>query len=263
MPDFALRPVDADRLAAYLATFAEPSDVQSAAAENRPASVSAEGGAGSVSAEPDTELVARGKQLVEKRGCVACHENPGVELPADFAPVLGSASPPASGCLRTDRAAGAAPYFTLGLADRVKLETFLARRPEKPSTVAPQEIAERTIRHTLQCFRCHTRDGTGGDALSRAILRYSGQGGTSDHVALNPPEISGAGARLHREWLLKMLAGNVPSGRPWLKVRMPGFALTEPQRDRIADRLQSADAIPDLKAPRPHVLPARRLGRAA
>jgi len=37
---------------------------------------------------------------------------------------------------------------------------------------------------------------------------------------------------------------------------MPRFALTDDERTRLADRLAAADAIPRLKAPRPHELPA-------
>ncbi len=247
MPDFNLKPIDAQRLAAYLSTFHHPDDTPpTPSAETRPSAPSA---------IPDPGLIARGKQLADQYGCAACHEIPSVEITAGPGPRLDKGTDLASGCLRADRVSDSVPHFTLRPADRVAVEEFLFRRPAAASPVAPQEIAERTIRHTLQCFQCHSRDGTGGGQLSRALARYLAEDKASDQISLVPPDISGVGARLQREWMLNTLVGDSPSARPWLKVRMPGFGLTEQQRARIVDRLAVADEIPNLKAPRPHQLP--------
>jgi len=243
MPDFAIRPLDAERLAGYLSTIAGADKPKSSPASKTKA---------------DANLVARGKQLVEQHGCTACHDLPGVELPTDFAAPLGSDSSSASGCLGVNRAASGerpSPRFNLPLADRVAVVEFLARRSENPSAISPHDRTARTVRDTLQCFRCHVRNGTGGEGMSRALRRRLGQEASLDQVALTPPELSGVGARLRREWLLKTLAGDPPSARPWLKVRMPRFAISQEQREAIADYLVSADTIPSLKAPRPHRLP--------
>ncbi|MEE8451069.1 MAG: DUF6807 family protein, partial [Thermoguttaceae bacterium] len=243
MPDFALIEIDLQRLAAYLSTFDDGKDPTA--------------DKGDKGRQSSAELIAQGKQLIEQHACAACHEIGGIEFPAtgNSAPDLGKAANVASGCLSTGRSAGAAPRFVLPVADRVAVEEFLARRPEAPSAVAPGRIAGRAMQHTYACFRCHVRDGNGGDALGRAVLRYSSEEKGFDQLPLMPPEISGVGARLQREWLLKVLEGNAPSPRPWLKVRMPAFAINAEQRELLADHLTAADRIPDLKAPRPHKLP--------
>ena len=234
MPDFALKPADSRRLAAYLSTFGKADPAGPAPAE--------------------AEQVARGRKLVEERRCAVCHLLDEIGPPA--AASLGPGANLSNGCLRTDRAAGSMPHFTLPPADRVAMGEFLARRPDRPSNVAAQELAQRTIDHRLACLQCHTRNGAGGRQLSRAVLRFAGQDKVLDQVSLTPPDISGAGARLQRPWMDRVLSGNAPSARPWLKVRMPGFAMTDRQRNEIADWLTTADAIPDLRASRPHRLPA-------
>ena len=55
--------------------------------------------------------------------------------------------------------------------------------------------------------------------------------------------------------MLETLAGNSPSNRPWLKVKMPSFGLSEAERSRIAARLAVADEIPGLAAPRRKRMP--------
>ena len=247
MPDFAIRPIDAARLAGYLSTIGGADEPASSPAPKPKADA------------PDAKLVAQGKQLVEQHGCAACHDVPGVKLPADFAAPLGSDSSSGSGCLGANATVSGqrpSPRFNLPLADRVALVEFLARRPESPATVAANERTARMVRDTLQCFRCHVRNGTGGEGMNQAVRRRLEEEASLDQVALTPPEISGVGARLRREWLLKTLAGDPPSPRPWMKVRMPRFAISQEQRVAIADYLVSADAIPSSKAPRPHGLPA-------
>ena len=247
MPDFAIRPIDAARLAGYLSTFggADKSTTSSESKKKPDA--------------PDAQLVAQGKRLVEQHGCAACHDLPGVKLPTDFAAPLGSDSSLASGCLAvngTTSGERSPPHFNIPLADRVALVEFLVRRPMNPTIVAASERTARMVRDTLQCFRCHVRNGTGGEGMSRAVRRRLEEKASLDQVALTPPEISGVGARLRQDWLMKTLAGDPPSPRPWMKVRMPRFAISQDQREAIADYLASADAIPGLKAARPHGLPA-------
>jgi len=247
MPDFAIRPIDAARLAGYLSTFGGADKSTPAPTSKKKADA------------PDAQLVARGKQLVEQHGCAACHDLPGVKLPVDFAAPLDPDSSLASGCLAvngTTSGERSPPHFNLPLADRVALVEFLVRRPMNPTIVAASERTARIVRDTLQCFRCHVRNGTGGEGMSRAVRRRLEEEATLDQVALTPPEISGVGARLRHDWLLKTLAGDPPSPRPWMKVRMPRFAISQEQREAIADYLASADAIPGLKAARPHGLPA-------
>ncbi len=241
MPDFKLTRGDANRLAAYLSTFnnSEEPKKSDKPGEQTPS---------------DPALVARGKQLIEQHRCAGCHDIPGVER-AEPVGKLGPGSDLGGGCMRSERAASGAPLFRIELGDRVAVAEFLARRPKEPSPPAGGELAERTINEQFACFQCHARNGAGGVQLSKARLRFAGQEKTANADAMTAPDISGVGARLKRDWMLKVLAGEAPSARPWLTIRMPSFGLTDGERTAIADRLARADAMPHLSTPRPRSLP--------
>ncbi|NQU20877.1 MAG: c-type cytochrome, partial [Candidatus Nealsonbacteria bacterium] len=257
MPDFKLRPLDAAQLAAYLSTFTKYGDRQStknpflgqpweSPFSDRWQPVSLESADGK-------SLVARGKTLVKERGCAACHLVDEIESPP--AARLGPRCDLTVGCLRTDRSSGSGPQFHIPLADRLTAAEFLARRPQVSSPVAVHGHARRIIEERYGCYRCHVRDGQGGDDLSRAIFLHAAEDKTTDQVPLTPPDISGVGNRLRREWMLKVLVGDAPTARPWLKVRMPRFAMSEEEVSQVADLLAATDAIPPVTTPRPHELP--------
>jgi hypothetical protein len=187
------------------------------------------------------------KAPIRKRFCYACHS-------PENTPVDGPKLDPATarwtaGCLRSDRAASLAPQFTLKPADRAAVIAFLRGRPQKAAPVASGEQAQRFIDQTVYCFACHKRDGQGGEPLARTLAHYRGPAPAAPDP-ISPPDLSGVGARLVRPWILDTLAGNSPSDRPWLRITMPSYGLSEPERSRIVDRLAVADEIPDLAAPK-------------
>ncbi len=75
---------------------------------------------------------------------------------------------------------------------------------------AGQQAEER-----LNCRGCHALDGGAGDLSSRY-----------EDPALGPPPLAGEGQKVRSEWLFGFLKEPEPL-RPWLRVRMPTYALSD------------------------------------
>jgi mono/diheme cytochrome c family protein len=219
MPDFGLRPQEAEDLAAYLRSVAAP------------ATGDAAGG--------DAE---RGRALVRSLGCAACH--PRAE-PSDrkVRPMIRTAEP--TGCLAsTPDRRGTAPDFALKDEQRAALAEFLLHGVESLCRDSPVEYAERKIR-ALRCGACHERDGA-VDAWSRL---------TSDRPApasvwlQDRPSLTWTGEKLTPEWAAAFLSGRVASPvRPWLVARMPRFAV---DAALLAEGLALQHGVPPRTAPSP------------
>ena len=72
------------------------------------------------------------------------------------------------------------------------------------------------------CYGCHRIDGMGGDI--GALYE--------DDLNEGPPWLVEQGHRTQSDWLYHFL-GNVETIRPWLKVRMPSFNLSDEEKNRI------------------------------
>jgi cbb3-type cytochrome c oxidase subunit III len=139
---------------------------------------------------PDLDQVERGRTLVERYDCLACHAvdgrggtlRPGVTLPAG-APDLsraGAAGYPADWYerhLEQHDTAGEGPwkdsFGSVPAADRRAIEAFLDSR-----VGAPGLIEAKALFHTLGCRGCHKIGGVGGDDgpdLTRAGQRDPGR----------------------------------------------------------------------------------------
>ena len=238
MPQFKLNPGDLDGLVAYLSTFGALEDRRNRTDPKAESSV--------VSVDP--RVLEQGKKLIQKRGCYACHHHPENKLMNG--PVLSAdAVESKTGCLRRERSASVAPFFRMSGADRAAIGVFLVQRPRNPSPVASGERAERILRERLNCYSCHTRNGSGGVESNATVGSYLGTQPSGRRVAMTPPDLSGSGARLASSWMLDALGGDASSNRPALSVQMPRFSLDEATRRQIARRLAFADAIPGLAAP--------------
>jgi mono/diheme cytochrome c family protein len=262
MPDFDLERNDLDALVAFLASFRRPpGNPQQAPSPSQADPHWLDSQPPAMAAVADPQLLERGKRLIQKRGCYACHHHPENRL-MNGPTVNAAAVRRNAGCLRPTRASSMAPFFTLTADDRRAIAAFLSRRPKSPSPVASGELAERTIRERLQCFACHARDGAGGEPLSQTIANYLNRDLSANKAAINPPDLSGVGARLAAAWVRDSLSGKAVSNRPWLTVKMPRFSLNETQQNAIVRRLAFADQIPNLAAP-PRLKLSKEFQRAA
>ncbi len=78
------------------------------------------------------------------------------------------------------------------------------------------------------CYGCHKIDGIGG-TIGAAY---------ADDLNEGPPFLVGQGHRVHADWFYHFL-GNVTPIRPWLKVRMPSFNLSNTEINTIVTGFQA------------------------
>lgn len=177
MPNFKLKDAEAEQLAGFLASIAPM--VKQPGAPTDPA------------------ILARGKTLVQTKGCLNCHT---LKLDNQFKarPLAALAAATwTTGCL-AEAPAGQTPHFTFTKAEREALQTFAATDRASLKRHVPVEFAERQARN-LNCTSCHGQlDG---------FTRYEMLGG-----------------KLKPEWMAQFIAGDIKyKPRHWLAHRMPVF----------------------------------------
>lgn len=202
--------------------------------------------------------IRHGRQLVNERGCAACHEINGVKRPDDFAPdltTMGSRplakilfAPGVSHALpdyiaakiRDPRSFGTSlkmPQFTLASDQVDALVTALLAQTERARTIpaalripATRPSAYRAagkagqLMEDMRCFSCHTINGRGGDMA---------------------PELTWEGSAVTRPWLVNFLK-NPNTLRPALIRRMPKFNMTDAEAGTLADYILTVYQTPDF-----------------
>ena len=95
---------------------------------------------------------------------------------------------------------------------------------------AHEAYAEKGFKHVTKynCMGCHKIDGQGGQILAAY----------EDDLNEGPPWLVDQGHRVHTDWLYHFL-GNVGPIRPWLKVRMPSFNLSNQEKNEIVAYFQA------------------------
>jgi len=135
MPNFQLSEEEAQRLAAFLTSRAEPATEASTPA--------------------DAGTIERGKQLVQTSGCLNCHVAP---LENQFKAKPLTALPTDAwdqGCLAAQpRDDAKAPFFDFTNEKRAALQAFAATDRASLSRHVPAEFAQRELR-SLNCRECH------------------------------------------------------------------------------------------------------------
>lgn len=187
MPDFHLEPEDASHLAAWLMPNGEPSHTAPAGPDH----------------------LARGKHLLETRGCLLCHQGPGTNR---------TQTPPFQDLARWDQAClsvtppeqPGVPRYALTPQNLSDLRAFLAHPGPALTHHVPSAFTHRWIDH-LRCQACHTS-------------------------STEFPRLDLVGDKLRPEWTTRLLAGKVPyTPRPWLEARMPAFpAFAAPLAEGLA-----------------------------
>ncbi|MBL9135951.1 MAG: c-type cytochrome [Verrucomicrobiales bacterium] len=178
MPDFRLSTAEAGHLAAWM--FGDPPPA--------PSSVGATTG----------DEVRRGKEWVEARGCLACHNGPGTDQ-LRAKPVAALPSEWIQGCLSdTPPADSKVPHYALTAAERSDLRAFGRSDRRSLDRHVPSDFARRWTA-ALRCDECHVKiSGIPGLAL--------------------------VGEKLRPDWTHRLLSGGVDEKpRPWIQARMPAF----------------------------------------
>jgi len=236
MPSLRLTDDEAAALTSYLLTLGEkkPEPAERLAALSKP------------------ETIADGEKLVRKYGCAGCHDVPGMENESRIGVELSAFGGKSVEELffgdrydiprtwddwtlnkiktprvyATERIEQVMPQFDLPADDIKELRVYLTSRNEhvvpvkyryKPSDSAQKEIVdgERLVTK-YNCTGCHEIEGKGG--FIRAFYQ--------DNLQLAPPVLHGEGAKVQSDWLFSFLKSPVPI-RPWLKLRMPTFNLSD------------------------------------
>jgi mono/diheme cytochrome c family protein len=224
--------------------------------------------------EPRT--IAEGKRLVADLGCAGCHEIKGLkgigrngprldgiaakdvgEL--DFGDTLSAhyAGPPmkrtwrswiahkleAPALYATRRIQLRMPNYQL-TGDEIEALSIFLKSLAPPAfsdsyQCHPDELGARInagqqVEERLNCRGCHALDGSVGD-LS---FRY-------DDPASGPPPLAGEGLKVRSEWLFGFLKAPEPL-RPWLRVRMPSFALSDRDAATLVDYASALAGQPVL-----------------
>lgn len=208
MPKIALDDTEATDIAGYLLEF-ESSDLK-VAPSLRPFTA-------------DPEMAKRGRDIVAKSRCSACHT-----LPKDVSAALVGLKKNEGGCLNATPLEGL-PHYALTGEQRSALHAFLKSASE---TLSAKETTNLTL-ESLNCAACHERDGLGGpDAVHKAYFRGDHNLGDTGRY---PPPLTGVGRKLQTDWLLRVLTGE-NRVRPYLKTRMPIYgSATESLGSQLAE----------------------------
>jgi mono/diheme cytochrome c family protein len=86
-----------------------------------------------------------------------------------------------------------------------------------------REVRGRALVEDRNCVGCHAVEAVGGDFVTLV----------SD-PSLGPPLLTPEGARVQRDWMRRFLR-EPRTIRPWLSVRMPTFAWTDEDLDRVTE----------------------------
>lgn len=162
--------------------------------------------------ESTVEEAARGKALVQKMNCAACHEIPGLK-PDGVKEIKGDG---AHHCLSKEKVEGL-PFYNLTDLQRESLLLFLQKKDGFEADGAHLTLA------ALNCYACHDRDSVGGPTTA-ANPFFVGNEGLGDSGRL-PPPLTGIGHKLKPEWLKGVLEGKAENRvRPYVKTQMPAYA---------------------------------------
>ena len=148
------------------------------------------------------------------------------------------------------------PNYQMADSDAVNMAVLLrswdgrvfGERYVKPWGGREENIEKgRLLARQLNCTGCHIIEGEGGDIrpLLIAALRQEGL----DEFAASayaPPNLLGEGKKVQSEWLFHFLkepkTGEI---RPWLRTRMPTFALTDEEANTLINYFKAeADKTP-------------------
>ena len=213
------------------------------------------------------EAIAQGKTLVRKYGCFGCHDIPGMENEARIGVELTTfGSKPLEEIFfgnrtdipeawddwtyhklktprtyATERIEQLMPQFDFADEDIIALRVFLTSRTDHK--IPPRYLADQTVQARsivaggrlvarYNCVGCHEIEGQGG-----YIRKYY-----TDNPTFAPPVLSSEGAKVQPDWLFGFVKKPI-SLRPWLRVRMPTFGLSDEEAHTLVDYFAALDKI--------------------
>jgi len=215
----------------------------------------------------EPQNVARGEALVRKYGCPGCHNVAGMEAESRIGvelTVFGSkpkeelffgermdipetwydwtfnkVKTPRT--YATERIEQVMPLFRLEDEEIEAILVFLQSRVDAkvPEQYRPSDLerekqltAGRRVVEYYNCVGCHVIEGQGGAIRARY----------EENPTLGPPVLNGEGAKVQPNWFFGFLKKPVPV-RPWLKVRMPTFGMSDQEAQTIVNYFRAQDRV--------------------
>jgi len=203
------------------------------------------------------ENVKRGDKLIREYGCTGCHQIQGMEKEGKVSVSLsnfgrkrvdeldfGDTHVPHTwddwvhGKIQdarqytTDRIISKMPVFAFADSEIVLLRTLLrGMTKEGPEAEHQQKFDKnlqviesgRHLTHYYNCINCHQVEEIGGSIKA-----------TLDDEGMAPPYLLPEGSKVQEQWLHDFLKAPTPI-RPWLKIRMPTFTLTDDEIGTITN----------------------------
>jgi mono/diheme cytochrome c family protein len=207
------------------------------------------------------ERHAEGERLIEQLRCGACHRLPGEAggRPAPAATRLGGRSNWDRSCLGAPDPAKHRPGYHLDERYARALRLYYTGRSPAPEGVQARSD-DQLLLAEHNCLACHAREGTReaipllppllSDKLTTAARRYPDLAPLTP--ALTPPALNSVGDKLTDQALADAIARRGEAHRPYLRVRMPRFALGDNELQSLVQYLVATDRVPERGASAAH-----------
>ncbi|TWT32830.1 c-type cytochrome [Blastopirellula retiformator] len=228
MPVYQLDGATRNHLAAYLSTLTKSGKLAS-----------------TPQAKQNEQQVKRGRELVQANRCDACHRLPGDLKSSEQKPL----SPLTGGSLWRDAClvkpeVEKHPGYAFSAEEQAAIKTYLQQKAPARK-VAAHDIPGAQIVRERNCLACHPR-GIGKGLAPTAAQAAAGDSALAAVLpTLLPPSLNSVGDKLHDQALVDVILRKDPVHRPWLKVQMPRFRLSEEELTAVKDYLVEQDRIPE------------------
>ncbi|MFN0206880.1 MAG: hypothetical protein ACKVS6_11300, partial [Planctomycetota bacterium] len=175
----------------------------------------------------EADSIARGRAIVNKEGCVACHEIENNQTNSNVGPSLQNGLPNANdlGCasaLTNAQKDALRPKYDLSDEDAGALKTYLSKPAEPRVSESLTFDSQRAI-NRFGCLQCHSRDGLGAGTELYELQKIAiDEKHHSEIVQVGPPDLTRVGEKLRPEWLREMFNSDTRA-RPWMQIKMPYF----------------------------------------
>ena len=191
----------------------------------------------------DVTKAAEGRRHFETLGCASCHNvrssnaSYAVQRTAPAAKAMDALNAAtAGGCVKRT-GLSKSPDFKLSDSQRASISAALARVRRGDVLADPGARASQRMA-SMNCFSCHSRNGSGGPAPGRSdYFAVVGEADLGDEGRI-PPHLTKVGNKLRPGWLREVL-WNKGAVRPYMATRMPQFG--KPHLEPLATELEAAD----------------------
>ncbi|HUE74822.1 MAG TPA: c-type cytochrome [Pirellulaceae bacterium] len=197
----------------------------------------------------DPKLAGRGRELVEKHRCGACHELPARPAKVETVKLDGRMDWSRS-CAAAKSQSKTGLAYGLSRPQQQELAAYFGSSGSRKAGDRSADGAMLLVTHN--CLACHARDGFAAvDSALPAKLadKLAAVGQSHDELAplipaMTPPSLNSVGDKLHDEALAAAIRRTGPAYREYLLVRMPKFRLSDEELAAITAHFVTADRIP-------------------